>query len=461
MTINPPQIDQRNYSLYKIVFLLVFTVCYWACRIPLIHEPLFFEEGTFAELIVHQPVGPYYNLGGRIDGQNVYGKMSHPAGPYEMLRLAGKLGHFMLYDPLYLDDEIITPRLRILSLFISWCAWMTIAFWVCLTAKNMRLYLIAAVAAMSPLAIKTSTVLQIDNTAGVLICGVAALLIYQASRCSTKHRLPFFLYAGAGCIGGLGKQEWSIALMAAIAAGLLWVSRQHRKLYFRDELWFGLSMAAGLLFGNLISFVYDPENYVSAFSVMKGLSRFSEDATGTFYASLKIRIPFLASFFLLAMLMLLFVLSSRPKSFSARTVFFYGIFLCLPFLASQSYELRYFAPSLIVITVGCIGSIPAITSFGQRAAIQSVMALILMSSAVFLYCYTPDRNVQLEMIQDGTLKSEPGTILFLNSGAGWNKPDIDYVNDTMGIQSVYAGAEKIGKKVVIPLQENNSGAGKK
>ncbi|MBN2513947.1 MAG: hypothetical protein JXB18_13500, partial [Sedimentisphaerales bacterium] len=92
---------------------------------------------------------------------------------------------------------------------------------------------------------------------------------------------------------------------------------------------------------------------------------------------------------------------------------------------------------------------------GQRVAIQSVAVLILMSSGVFLYYYTPDRNVQLEMIQNGTLKSEPGTILFLNSGAGWNKPDIDYINDTIKIQSAYQIAEKNGKKLVIPPQKNN------
>lgn len=450
------QDSKPNTLLYKVLFLLAFTACYFVCRIPLIHEPLFFEEGIFAELMVHQPVGPHYNMYGRIDGQNVYARMSHPAGPYEVLRLAGKLGHVFLADPLYVYDDIITPRLRILSVLISWCAWMTIALWGCLVAKNRWACLVIAVAGISPLAMKTSTALQIDNTAGVLICGIAAVLIYQAFRCSGKGWLPYCLCAGAGCIVGLGKQEWSIALLAAIAAGLLFVRPQHREVSVRDELRFGFSMVAGLLLGNAISFIYDPENYVSAFYMMKGLSRFSANATGNLLDSLECRIPFLVSYCLLAMLMGLYMFSGRPKSFSDRTLFFYGNFLFLPFLASQSYELRYFAPALVVITVGCMGSIPFVVSFRQRVATLAVAGLILMSSGVFLYGYTPDRNIQLEMIQQGTLKSEPGTLLFVNSGAGWNKPHIDYIGDTIGIQSAYKVAERNGKKLLIPPSPNQS-----
>jgi len=41
-------------------------------------------------------------------------------------------------------------------------------------------------------------------------------------------------------------------------------------------------------------------------------------------------------------------------------------------------------------------------------------------------------------------------MLYLGSGAGWNKPQIDYINNTSAYTSCKEIAEKYGKTLLLP-----------
>jgi hypothetical protein len=193
-------------SCYIILLLVIFTVLFFIVRIPLLHEPLGFEEGIFADLIVNRPPGPLYELAGRIDGENIYSYISHPAIPYELLRLGGYISQHFLTRDVYLNDAAVTPRLRIICSsyqFIFGIVLLLFAFYGRSVYGIWPTVLIFA-AMLSPLAIKTSVHLQIDNTSGVILCGIAALLFIIADRGEPASKKAYLLLFTGGFIAGLG-----------------------------------------------------------------------------------------------------------------------------------------------------------------------------------------------------------------------------------------------------------------
>lgn len=79
-----------------------------------------------------------------------------------------------------------------------------------------------------------------------------------------------------------------------------------------------------------------------------------------------------------------------------------------------------------------------------------IAGITLVMSIIFMIGFTPYHNVELKFIQDGVLKSSTDTVLYINSAAGWNKPNIDYFNNTLEYESVKKRVENMGKKLVRP-----------
>jgi hypothetical protein len=437
------------------LLLFLFSGIYFAARIPLANESLYFEEGIFAELIVHRPAGPLYGLGGRINGENIYGPISHPAVSYELLRLGGWVGQDFLNDPVYLDDTVVTPRLRILSCiyqFVIWAATAIILFF----SRSIRSpwkYVILFTAAFSPLAMKTSVLLQIDNTAGAVFCGTAAILIFLAA---TTDRAGFgrpgLLFA-AGITAGLGKQEWSMALLSAMAIVLVlqWMMKS------KSQMYDGFVILAGLMTGNGISYLFDSLNYMAAFRFMalfSGLSSHSPQPwqLERWWSLVKIEAPFIYICFVLQTIFILSAIVNRKQNILKYLLFLYGTILFFTYLMiNWNYEFRYFVPSLVVLTLACIAVLPASPPPWFNKIVGLLAVTVILSAVPFLLFYTPNKNTALERIKSGSLNTSENTVLFIDSGAGWNKPQIDYMNNNQDYEPVrQAIADKYGKKLVLP-----------
>jgi hypothetical protein len=421
---------------------------------PLLNEPLYFEEGIFAELIVHRPAGPLYSLSGRMNGVNIYSRISHPAASYELLRLGGWIGQRFLKDPVYLDDAVVTPRLRILCSIYQFSIWAIIAI-ILFFSKIIQSkwgYVILFMAAMSPLALKTSVLLQIDNTAGAVFCGTAAILILLTTTPDLSHRWRPGLFFAAGFVAGLGKQEWSMALLLVL---LILLSLQFVMKSRIQMQGVGLILA-GLLVGNVISFLSDPINYAAAFKFMALFSGLSEHSPQRWqlerwWSFIKIEAPFIYICFVLQGIFILSIIVNHKQSMLKYLLFLYGNILFLAYLIiNWNYECRYFVPSLVVLTGVCIATLPSSPPSWYNKTVGAMVATVFISTVTFLLFNTPNRNIQLEQIQSGLLKTSQGTILYLGSGAGWNKPQIDYINNTSAYTSCKEIAEKYGKTLLLP-----------
>jgi hypothetical protein len=441
-------------KLYIALFLFLFSGIYFIVRMPLINEPLYFEEGIFAELIVHHPAGPLYKLSSRIDGVNIYGSISHPAASYELLRLGGWLGQRFLKDPVYLNDAAVTPRLRILCSVYQFSIWAIIAIILCFskTTQSKWGYVILFMTAMSPLALKTSILLQTDNTAGAVFCGTAAILILLAASPDLSCRWRLGLLFAAGLVAGLGKQEWSMALLFALLILLLLQLVMKSRIQIQGA---GLILT-GLLAGNVISFLYDPTNYAAAFKFMALFSGLSDHSPQhwqleRWWSLIKIEAPFIYICFVLQAIFILSVIVNHKQSMLKYLLFLFGNILLGGYLIiNWNYECRYFVPSFAVLTGVCIAVLPSAPPSWYNKTVGAMVATVFISTATFLLFNTPNRNMQLEHIQSGLLKTSQNTILFLDSGAGWNKPQIDYINNNLTYTSGKEIAEKYGKILLLP-----------
>ncbi|MCE5185849.1 MAG: hypothetical protein LLF76_06955 [Planctomycetaceae bacterium] len=446
----------KKWCWFTYLFI-AFTCLYFAVRLPILTEPLGAEDGLFAELVINRPAGPYYAMVGRIDGEKSYGYISHPAALYETLRFGGWLWQPYLSDSARTDDAVITPRLRV---FFS--SYLLVFGWILLGLSFLRSdgkwlwpLVILCTVLLSPLAIKVSTRLQTDNSAGVVLCGMAALLFLTAGRSGLNRRLGPLLFLSGGFFAGLGKQEWSFALLAAVGtAALLCVIRQRDRQ--RETAAVLTWAAAGLAIGNLVSYLWDTANYMLGLRYMVTASNLSEHSPThwnlvRWLAMFQNRLPLIVICMML-MALLVFYLWRHPSATAKWLTVLYGGFLFAEYMISDySSETRYFAPALAVLTAAALMIVPASLAGWPRMIVLFTAAITVGSTAVFLGWYQPDRNLALEQLKSGQLRPRRDQVLFVNDGAVWNKPELNYRTDRHDFEKTRKRIfEQYGKDLVYP-----------
>ncbi len=450
---------------YPFLLAMLFVISFFAVRVPLLREPFGLEEGIFAELIVNRPSGPQYALAGRIDGEKIYEYISHPAAPYELLRLGGYLSQKILTYNVYLDDSSITPRLRLICSLYQFIFWGTLLLLVFFKRKlygKWPILLIFAVM-LSPLSIKTSVHLQIDNTSGVILCGAAALLFTMAGQINVSDQKKLLLLFAGGFIAGLGKQEWSFALLIAtivtVLLGLFKKSNADRKLSTLKFI--ALGVVGGLIAGNLASYSYDSTNYTKGFHILYRHVNIYEDSSPgwalvSWLALMKNRLPFVTICLMLLFVIFLSLFTNKKRNFLYHLVLFYGVFLFVGYILSDWHsQPRYYCPSLAVLAVSAITMTSHPLPRWYRRTLFWGSLLVFFSTVVFTIGYAPDRNLDLEYINSGQVKSSSGTVLYIRSGAGWNKPEIDYMNNNTPYELRKENVkEKFGKRLIKPTLQN-------
>ena len=256
--------------------LLVLICCFFSFRMPFYNQELVGEEGIFAHLFINEVQKPNYLLISRIDGVNLMGASQHPAPMYMAINSAGRFTRQFI-DFTRLDELGAAFVLRVIFSLPLLLLGISGILYVYKQCNSNLYYWLALMLAFitSPVVLVTSTELQVDASFGIGIFGVWAVTIaLLTGRRTGGYRVQAALFFLCNLIAALGKNEWSLILLLSLLLATLYVVLRGRGIPHLKEqlavLFFGF---AGLVAGNLLSYWYDPLNYVMGFELMSSMSK--------------------------------------------------------------------------------------------------------------------------------------------------------------------------------------------
>lgn len=256
--------------------LLVLIGCFFFFRMPFYNQELVGEEGIFAHLFINEVDKPNYLLLSRIDGVNLMAPSQHPAPMYMAINGAGRFTRQFI-DFTRLDELSSAFVLRVIFSLPLLLLGISAILYVYRQCNSNLYYWLALFLAFitSPVVLVTSTELQVDASFGIGIFGVWAVTIALVTGSGKGgYRVQAALFFLCNLIAALGKNEWSLILLVSLLLVTLYVVLRGRGIpHFKEQLAVLFFGVAGLAAGNLLSYWYDPLNYVMGFELMSSMSK--------------------------------------------------------------------------------------------------------------------------------------------------------------------------------------------
>jgi hypothetical protein len=346
-----------------------------------------------------------------------------------------------------LPEPIFTFGMRLLFAALSLPVWLALVLLARATGRAAAIWLVMA-ALVSPLAILTSTQVQLDGSIGVLLTGpvVILLLAVALGRTLACWQTPLLLLAGA-CVG-LGKQEWSLALLGALIFWQLAHGWRRREARWRG----GALLLLGLALGNALSFAFDPHNYLGGFRMMDRVIHAGMLAPGAepfhWLGGAVARLPMLVPLPLLVAAGWLWHRTALvPDQPAARHIlaYFAGLLFLGFFASSWGSDPRYFAPALLAATAAALAQLDRVPSPQTQRSVGLIIPLLLvLHTAVFFswralypctYRYPP--------IPAATQVGQ--CLPLLSSAQAWNRLDVDFISDALDWNSASWLAKSKGR----------------
>jgi hypothetical protein len=283
-----------------------------------------------------------------------------------------------------------------------------------------------------------------------------------AAQFQGKGRLRMTCLFAAGFFGGLGKNEWTLCLAAALAfTAVVHPFVRHCLKRFRgvelipqdDDIVIVLALPAfGLLLGNYVSYLADGADYMGGWYLLRDAVFRGSLASGdfaTWAAFLKGKSTYI--FFhvvVLASGIALLVCEPRRYSTLVLLAFAAGAALFLSFLGSWVSTSRYFAPAYIGLGVSFLMIVVrAPPSVLMRRIVAATMIAISLQSAVFLTEWIVKARGKVDvaaMLAKRDL-GPPNCVLIIDASFVLDRPDIDFVHNAFGAEFVNQFLAKLGR----------------
>nr|ABH02991.1 SpaH [Spirochaeta aurantia] len=452
------------------VLVVLFCVVFLVARIPFYAAPLRGEDGQFAVLFLDHPSGPNYGAIGRIDGREIFHPLGHPAPMYELVSWLGAVVQTIV--PMEALDEAQTEFLiRLAFSLFSLAILVPFLFWARRVARGGNevagrlMTLVVFLVAVSPLATSASADLQVDGTSGFLAFGVVAHVVLALSEQRTRVRAAALGFI-AGSLVGLGKQEWSLALLMSGCVTLvgLWFLSRRKGAREMDRTWlvYGLTSTVGCLVANAASYAFDPINYQQGLDILFRLSGGNTIANrgATWLPILAYRLPFTAPLLIAAGVLIVALLRRSPmvtlaiQSFPGFYLATLSVALFVPyFFSSWGSTGRYFVPASVAL-LGLLfvvlrsGHAPqALRTWGLSLGLVGVLSLAF-------WCYQGARvYFQIDQVAQERRALDVGSgVRWLGIGDVYHR-SVDYIADSMSLSDAQAIARGHGKELRGPNGE--------
>ena len=272
-----------------------------AARLPFLSDPMLGEEGMLARLVIGP--GPFIRgddvlIVARLDGIPV---MLHPGRtvvPYQILdNIVRPAFGTADINGLSIAQLSRAGRTAFLALFVLACVvLLPLALRTLREAPENSWVVLALVAyaLTTPLAVGGSVQLMLDGTLAPLLAGSAAWLLLMAERQALAGRLAFGL--ASGVVISLGKNEWTLAFVAALGVGYA-VQRLAARRSGDQQRLDGVLTAAALA-GTVVAAIaiqlWTPATFLSGFDTMQRIANAPVDRFSAFREVLGLTYPVFA-----------------------------------------------------------------------------------------------------------------------------------------------------------------------
>ena len=440
----------------KYLLLVFFILFYFVVRIPSYIIPSSGEEGEMVEIFYNHPVNPNYLLIGIIQGEKLYCAPEHPALTYEIISFYGRLWQMLIsFDSWNVTALGIFARFAFsLFQFLIVLAFLLI----CSRRKEVEdpLPLMAFIIGLSltPQVIAYSISLQSDGSIGSLMAGMLllSLLAYHYNMMDAK-KTQVLVFA-CSLFYGFGKTEWTLAFFVAIVVSATFVlaKKYVDQSSFRSTFNI-LSLAfIGLLVGNLISYFYDPFDYLGGFNVMWRIGKVSLHPLEIISTRWQM---VLINLILFAIALVGLFPALKKLNVFYLLFFVWGAALLAGFLAtSWAAEPRYYAPSFLVLlgilflTYEQIDIRRAKPWLWIATVVISIFAIVDFSGKISTEKFSELLNFQ-SVNEISTPRIATDCIAMMGVGEALVTGE-DFVSTPLGFEGASVLAEKYGETICQP-----------
>ncbi len=447
----------------RCLIALAFVLLFFAARFLFYTHPVIGEEGLFANLFYARPAAPNFLLLARVDGREYREPVQHPAAPYLAQEALGRI-----------VGSWVRPESTPAALLIVVARWAFSLFQFAVALSLLCLLLrdplraswpsiaLCFAAFVFPLAVFSSVLLHMANSAGAFMTALPALAVLARQRrlWPRADGLMFFL---ASVAVGLTRLDWDAAFVAASCAAIVyaWLQRPRDAAAVK---YFALGLA-GCLAGNVASYLVDPANYLAHVNLFLALGagpRFPAlDATGgSVLAAIAFRLWLTAP--LIIFLLFAVVLFWKQRGPQALWLLVFPLLLALGYVSlywSRGFEYRFFIPAYLAAAVGVFGLAPAIPSRRWKLACVLIALFAALQFAAFTHhalsrrtsitfgfglpvaAYFPDTPATIARAkQDHCVPILPAWVKYEHPAS-----NTDFIIPSVGMENAKRIAEKLGK----------------
>ena len=460
---NPGRV-KKNVRLYAAKATVI---CVWLLVIitpvPFLSNLLISEEGMFAYLVVDNGKTRVVDnrgvlLVGRLKGDDLWEAPRHPILPYwVMMKILRPFSGESDFDNLTLEAKTRKARIPFYCLYVlAWVLMFIIGFWL-FKRKSLRELLfpmgIIGFVGTWRLVVGGAVQTYYDGNLGVLLITVCALLLCTAPRirCFPIRVLVLFL---GGFVSALGKNEWALALFAAVLGAILVrcvysiLSRTKNMQLSRSFWLLSLPVLPGVILGSAFHYFLDPFNYVQGFVVM---GTFSIDSSASWIHTFILRLPWIWPLFLMVFFALLLGWGSIKEMltthFPQMILLLWGIAMLCGFMISPHLGdgfPRWFCPPMFALLAFLVARLVYWDRSSRRPVFVIGILLCLMTvfNLYHLYdCHT--RQISIGTVPGRSLlkhralyKKQYQDFLRtrktsrVDAALGYYFPDMDFLNNT-------------------------------
>ena len=459
----PERADPASVFPRHGVMFASFVLFYFLLRLPMLLSQWDGHDANAenAALLLGLAPGAEDMLTARIGGVPQFSHgFSHPAPPYFLLLMLGKVVRAVV--PLEsLHGQALIFAVKAVASIIQLAAMLILLTVVVRYVRSRTALAWIWVLAAAPVALYGSNEIQPDSGTGFFLMTLAFVGLL-AAQFQGEGRLRMVCLFAAGFFGGLGKNEWTLCLAAALA----FTAVVHPFVRVCLERFRGIALipqdddivivlalpALGLLLGNCVSYLADGANYMGGWYLLRDAVFRGSLASGDFatWASLLKGKSTYIFFHVIVLASAVALLVCEPRRYSALVLLALAAAaaLFLSFLGSWVSFSRYFAPAYIGLGVSFLMiMVRAPPSRFTRRVVAATMIAISLQSAVFLteWIVKGRGKVDVAAMLAKRDMGPPNCVLVIDASFVLDRPDIDFVHNAFGAEFVDQFLARLGR----------------